>query len=94
MHTDRRNKVDFSKWGCYSEIGDAKGLGSAGTQNVNLQFELVVRKANTMFESTSRGLEYKSRDVMLRLYKAVVRLHLGYCERIWTPNLWRNFVIG
>ncbi|XP_072896544.1 enhancer of rudimentary homolog isoform X3 [Hemitrygon akajei] len=35
-----------------------------------------MRKVNAMLAFTSRGLEYKSKDVMLRLYKALVRPHL------------------
>ena len=35
----------------------------------------------------SRGLEYKSRDGLLRLHKALVRPHLEDCERFWALNL-------
>ena len=39
---------------------------------VNVQVQSAVRKANAMLAFMSRGLEYKSRDVLLRLYKALV----------------------
>jgi len=52
-----------------------------------LQVESIVRKANTMLSFISRGLEYKSRDVLLRLYKALVRPHLEYCEQLSAPYL-------
>ena len=48
---------------------------------------MAVRKANAMLAFMSRGLEYKSRDVLLRLDKALVRSHLDYCERFWAPHL-------
>ena len=49
------------------------------TLKVNLQVESVVQKAKAMLAFISSSIEYKSRDVMLRLYKAVVRPHLKYC---------------
>jgi len=42
---------------------------------VNVQVQSEVRKANTMLAFMSRRLEYKSRDILLRLYKALVRPH-------------------
>jgi len=55
--------------------------------------ELVARKANAMLAFISRGLQYKSRDVLLRLYKALVRPHLEYKEQFWAPYL-RNDVLS
>ena len=55
--------------------------------NVNVQIQSAVRKTNAMLAFMSRGLEYKSRDVLLRLYKALVRPHLEYCEQFWAPYL-------
>eukprot|EP00061_Rhincodon_typus_P004523 g22800.t1 len=53
----------------------------------SLKVESVVRKANTMSAFISTGLEYKSRDVLLRLYKALVRPRLEYSEQFWAPYL-------
>ena len=54
---------------------------------VNVQVQSSVRKANAMLAFMSRGLEYKSRNVLLKLYKALVRPHLKDCEQFWAPNL-------
>jgi len=60
---------------------------------VNMQIQSAVRKANAMLAFMSRGLEYKSRDVLLRLYKALVRPHLEYCGQFWALYL-RKDVLG
>ena len=52
-----------------------------------MQVQSAIRKANSMLAFMSRGLEYKSRDVLLRLYKALVRPHLEYCEQFWALYL-------
>ena len=52
-----------------------------------MQVQSAVRKTNAMLAFTSRGLEYKSRDVLLMLYKALVKPHLEYSEQFWAPYL-------
>lgn len=47
---------------------------------VNLQVESVGRKANAMLTFILRGQIYKSKDAMLRLYKASVKPHFEYGE--------------
>ena len=34
----------------------------------------------------NRTITYKSTDIMLRLYKSVVRPHLEYCTTAWNPH--------
>jgi len=33
-----------------------------------------------------RNIRYKSREVMLRLYKSTVRPHVEYCTVAWSPH--------
>jgi len=33
-----------------------------------------------------RNIRYKSPDVMLRLYKSMVRLHVEHCTVAWSPH--------
>lgn len=61
-------------------------------QSVNLQVESVVWKANAMLTFILRGVECKNRNVMLRLYKAVARPHLYYCEQFWAPDLRKDML--
>ena len=55
-----------------------------------MQVELVVRKANVMLAFILRELKYKSRDVLLRFCKALVRPHLECCEQLWALYLMKN----
>jgi len=60
---------------------------------VNVQVQLAVRKPHSMLASISRGLEYKSRDVLLRLHRALVRPHLEYCEQFCAPYLRKDVLV-
>ena len=42
-------------------------------------------KANLMLGIISRGVSYKSAEVISKLYRAYVRPHLEYCIQFWSP---------
>ena len=42
-------------------------------------------KANKMLGLLKRTIKYKRTDVMISLYKALVRPHLEYCASVWSP---------
>ena len=44
-----------------------------------------IKKANKMLGYIVRSVEFKSREVMLKLYNALVRPHLEYCVNFWSP---------
>src|SRR5215469_12626751 len=46
-----------------------------------------VKKANKMLVYIARNFEYKSKNVILPLYKSLVRSHLEYAVQIWSPFL-------
>eukprot|EP00061_Rhincodon_typus_P001293 g14310.t1 len=48
-----------------------------------IQKSEVQRDLGNLVQIFLRGLEYKSRDVILRRYKALVSPHLEYCEQFW-----------
>ena len=43
---------------------------------VSMQVQQAVKKANGMLTFIARGFEYRSRDVLMQLYRALVRPHL------------------
>eukprot|EP00061_Rhincodon_typus_P006561 g27323.t1 len=50
------------------------------------QADRVVKKVYGMLAFIGQGIEYKSQDVMLQLYKTFVRTHLEYCINFWLRN--------
>eukprot|EP00061_Rhincodon_typus_P005032 g24009.t1 len=36
--------------------------------------------------TSARGIEFKSHEVMLQLYKTLFRLHLEDCVQFWSPH--------
>ncbi len=44
-----------------------------------------IKKANKMLGYIVKSVEFKSREIMLKLYNALVRPHLEYCVQFWTP---------
>ena len=46
------------------------------SQKLSLQVQQVIKKANGMLAFIAKGMEYKSREVLLQLYKVLVRPQL------------------
>ncbi|GCC36001.1 hypothetical protein chiPu_0014492 [Chiloscyllium punctatum] len=50
------------------------------------QVDRAVKKAYSVLAFINRGIEFRNQEVMLQLYKALVRLHLEYCVHFWSPH--------
>lgn len=50
---------------------------------------LVAKKAKQMLECVRRSMPADP-EVILPLYLALVRPHLGYCEQFWVPDYKRD----
>ena len=49
-------------------------------------------EANKMLGYIMKNVEFKSREVMLKLYNALVRPHLEYCVPFWSLHYKKDIV--
>ena len=55
------------------------------TLDVTKQCVRAANKANAMLGMINRAFKYKTKEVVLKLYKSLVRPHLDYCIQAWRP---------
>ena len=51
------------------------------------QCRAATRKADRVLGFIRRGINDKSKEVVLTLYRNLVRPHLEYCVQFWSPHL-------
>lgn len=66
-------------------------IDSSGKSTV--QCKMAVKKANTVLGMIKRNIVFKSKDVIVKLYKALVRPKLEYCIQAWCPYLKKDIDI-
>ena len=97
MHLGRQNDKHVYNMGS-SEIKSItveKDLGVVFDSNIKFSSQCTVaaRNANRILGLIRRNILHKSKDVILRLYKSLVRPHLEYCIQVWNPYLKKDVVL-
>ena len=61
------------------------GVTFSDDMTVSEQCRIAVSKGNTILGLIRRTITYKEKQLIVPLYKAIVRRHLGHCIQAWTP---------
>ena len=54
---------------------------------VGVQCSEAAKKANKILGCIYRSIKFKTKDIIICLYKSLVRPHLEYCVQAWRPHL-------
>src|SRR5215469_15321677 len=91
IHFGSRNEGHnyFIEGSVLQATSEEKDLGVTVDETLKFskQCAEAVKKANKMLGYIARNFEYKSKNVILPLYKSLVRPHLEYAVQLWSPYL-------
>lgn len=94
MHMGYNNtKMEYEMNGTImNEVTEEKDLGIIIQNDLkcNKQCTKAVITANRILGMIKRSFSYLDRDIVLQLYKSLVRPHLEYCVQAWRPHLHKD----
>lgn len=72
-----------------NDVTSEKDLGVFVSSDLKNKMQCIdaAKRANRVLGFISRNFDYKSSDIILPLYKSMVRPHLEYCVQFWNPYL-------
>ena len=89
LHTGHGNEEGQYTLGCTVLNTTVKekdlGLTISADMKVSEQCEIAAAKGNQIHGLSRRNIVYKENELIIPLYKTIVRRHLEYCIRAWRP---------
>jgi len=76
-------------------ITQEKGLGVVISNDlkVSQQCQQAYNRGSRMLGLLHRTIQYKHTDILLHLYKSLVRPHLEYCVPAWSPHYKKDKIL-
>ena len=68
------------------------GVNFSSDMKLSEQCGIAARKGNQLLGMIKRNISYRNIDLIVPLYKAIVRPHLEYCIQVWRPHLKKDIV--
>ena len=97
MHFGSHNKqfTYHMKGKQLEEVNSEKDLGVIISSNLKVadHYRHAYATANRMLGLFSRTVKFRNVDVMVRLYKSLIRPHLEYSTSIWNPHYEKDKVL-
>lgn len=94
MHIGVKNQNhDYTLGGLrLSSTKEEKDLGVIVSDDIKSlsQCAAAVKKANRIVGMIRRNFKFKDKDVMIKLYKSLIRPHLEFCAQVWNPWLLKD----
>jgi len=73
---------------CLENVDCEKNLDVVMSKDLKVarQCQESYSKANRMLGQINRTIKYTNQEVLMNLYKSMVRPHLEYCSTVWSPH--------
>ncbi|CAM5102996.1 unnamed protein product [Eretmochelys imbricata] len=96
MHIGKNNpNYTYNMMGAnLATTNQEKDLGVIMNSSLKMstQCAAAVKKANAMLGIIKKGIENKTENILLPLYKSMVCPHLEYCVQMWSPHLKKDIL--
>ena len=97
MHIGAQNLEEeyFMEGNKLEKVSEEKDLGVIISKNFKVSKQCIkaAKKGNQILGLIKRTITCRKKEVVIRLYKSLVRPHLEYCIQAWRPHLVKDIML-